>query len=83
MAAENLAHGLREKYFRSMMNQPVSFYDKHMTGEILGRLTTDIQEFKSSFKQAFSQGLRSFSQVILLKYFIRSFIRFYTISVIL
>lgn len=40
-----------------------SFKSSHESMSII-RLTTDIQDFKSSFKQVISQGLRSVTQVI-------------------
>lgn len=55
---------LRNRLFSALLNQEVAFFDSHMTGEIVSRLTADIQEFKSSFKQCVSQGLRSVSQVL-------------------
>ena len=42
---------MREDLFASILRQDVAFYDNHKSGEIMSRLTTDIQEFKSSFKQ--------------------------------
>ena len=42
---------MREDLFASILRQDVAFYDNHKSGEIVSRLTSDIQEFKSSFKQ--------------------------------
>jgi ATP-binding cassette subfamily B (MDR/TAP) protein 8 len=64
IVGEGVATELRRRMFASMLNQDIVFFDTHMTGEIVSRLTADIQEFKSSFKQCVSQGLRSFSQAI-------------------
>ncbi|CAL8113382.1 unnamed protein product [Orchesella dallaii] len=61
---EEMALELRTRLFASLLNQDVSFFDSHMTGDIASRLTADIQEFKSSFKQCLSQGLRSVSQTL-------------------
>ena len=44
---------MREDLFASILRQDVAFYDNHKSGEIMSRLTTDIQEFKSSFKQVY------------------------------
>lgn len=44
--------------------QDITFFDKNRSGEIVSRLTTDIQDFKSTFKICISQGLRSFTQII-------------------
>lgn len=55
---------LRQDLFKSIIMQDISFFDKTRSGEIVSRLTSDIQEFKSSFKTCISQGLRSFTQII-------------------
>lgn len=44
--------------------QDIAFFDKTRSGEIVSRLTSDIQDFKSSFKICISQGLRSLTQII-------------------
>jgi ABC-type multidrug transport system fused ATPase/permease subunit len=51
VVGEGLATELRRRLFASMLNQDVAFFDSHMTGEIVSRLTADVQEFKSAFKQ--------------------------------
>ena len=61
---ERLAMTMREDLFASILRQDVAFYDAHKSGEIMSRLTTDIQEFKSSFKQVISMGLRSMAQTV-------------------
>ena len=48
---ERLATKMREDLFASILRQDIAFYDSHKSGEIMSRLTSDIQEFKSSFKQ--------------------------------
>lgn len=37
------------------LRQDVAFYDANKTGQLVNRLTADIQEFKSSFKLVISQ----------------------------
>ncbi|XP_053553174.1 mitochondrial potassium channel ATP-binding subunit, partial [Bombina bombina] len=44
--------------------QDVAFFDAHKTGLLVNRLTSDVQEFKSSFKQVISQGLRNLTQTV-------------------
>ncbi|XP_011150511.2 ATP-binding cassette sub-family B member 8, mitochondrial [Harpegnathos saltator] len=61
---ERIAVNLRQDLFKSIIMQDVSFFDKTRSGEIVSRLTSDIQDFKSSFKIGISQGLRSFTQII-------------------
>ncbi|XP_060555918.1 mitochondrial potassium channel ATP-binding subunit-like [Ruditapes philippinarum] len=61
---ENLAARLRVKLFDSLLRQDIQFFDKHKTGELVDRLTSDIQDFKSSFKLCISQGLRAVTQTV-------------------
>ncbi|QQP35441.1 ATP-binding cassette sub-family B member 8 mitochondrial [Caligus rogercresseyi] len=48
--------------FRSLLSQDVAFFDENKTGELISRLSGDVQDFKSSFKMVISQGLRSSAQ---------------------
>lgn len=61
---ERVAVSLRQDLFRSIIMQDIAFFDKTRSGEIVSRLTSDIQDFKSSFKTCISQGLRSCTQII-------------------
>ncbi|KAG7205623.1 hypothetical protein KM043_007586 [Ampulex compressa] len=47
---ERVATNLRQDLFKSIIMQDVAFFDKNRTGEIVSRLTSDIQDFKSTFK---------------------------------
>ncbi|KAI0405673.1 P-loop containing nucleoside triphosphate hydrolase protein [Xylaria palmicola] len=44
---ERLAHRLREKYFRSLLRQEVSFFDKLPAGEVSSRLSADITSIQN------------------------------------
>ncbi|KAI1465226.1 putative ABC transporter [Daldinia caldariorum] len=44
---DRLAHRLRERYFRSLLRQEVSFFDKLPAGEVSSRLSADIATIKS------------------------------------
>ncbi|KAF1615309.1 UNVERIFIED_CONTAM: ATP-binding cassette sub-family B member 8, mitochondrial, partial [Eudyptes pachyrhynchus] len=59
---EQVAGSMRKALFISLLRQDVAFFDANRTGQLVNRLTADIQEFKSSFKLAISQGLRSGTQ---------------------
>ncbi|NXR11548.1 ABCB8 protein, partial [Semnornis frantzii] len=59
---EQVAGSMRKELFMSLLRQDVVFFDANRTGQLVSRLTADIQEFKSSFKMAISQGLRSGTQ---------------------
>ncbi|XP_063183861.1 mitochondrial potassium channel ATP-binding subunit [Chroicocephalus ridibundus] len=59
---ERVAGSVRKALFISLLRQDVAFFDASRTGQLVNRLTADIQEFKSSFRLAVSQGLRSGTQ---------------------
>ncbi|KAB7502661.1 ATP-binding cassette sub-family B member 8, mitochondrial [Armadillidium nasatum] len=61
---ERMASDLRMQLFDSLLKQDIAFYDKHKAGELVNRLTADVQDFKSSFKMCISQGMRSVTQII-------------------
>lgn len=61
---ENMAANLKNQLFSKIIKQDIAFYDKTRSGELIDRLTSDIQDFKSSFKSCISQGLRSGTQII-------------------
>ncbi|XP_061441733.1 mitochondrial potassium channel ATP-binding subunit isoform X4 [Rhineura floridana] len=52
---EKVANRMRKQLFASFLRQEVAFFDANQTGQLVNRLTTDIQEFKSSFKLIISQ----------------------------
>nr|XP_030710078.1 ATP-binding cassette sub-family B member 8, mitochondrial isoform X2 [Globicephala melas] len=60
---ERMAADMRRALFSNLLRQDIAFFDAKKTGQLVSRLTTDVQEFKSSFKLIISQGLRSFTQV--------------------
>ncbi|KAH9523570.1 ATP-binding cassette, sub-B (MDR TAP), member 8 [Bulinus truncatus] len=64
VVGENLACRLRKKLFHSLLQQDVQFFDKQKIGKLIDRLTSDVQEFKSSFKMTVSQGLKATVQTI-------------------
>ncbi|KAM6282424.1 mitochondrial potassium channel ATP-binding subunit isoform 1-T1 [Porphyrio hochstetteri] len=61
---ERVAGSMRKALFVSLLRQDVAFFDANRTGQLLSRLTSDTQEFKSSFKLVVSQGLRSGTQTV-------------------
>ncbi|XP_067233316.1 mitochondrial potassium channel ATP-binding subunit isoform X2 [Chanodichthys erythropterus] len=61
---ERVAADMRTTLFMSLLRQDVAFFDANKTGQLVNRLTSDIQEFKSSFKLVISQGLRSATQTV-------------------
>ncbi|XP_048385665.1 mitochondrial potassium channel ATP-binding subunit [Stegostoma tigrinum] len=61
---ERVAASLRKELFSTLLRQDMAFFDATRTGQMVSRLTNDIQEFKSSFKLVISQGLKSLTQTI-------------------
>ncbi|KAK5649149.1 hypothetical protein RI129_004041 [Pyrocoelia pectoralis] len=61
---ERMAYNIKTDLFKSVLQQDISFFDQQRTGEIINRLTSDVQDFKSSFKQVISGGLRAGTQII-------------------
>ena len=61
---ENMASNLKKDLFDKIIKQDIAFYDRARSGELIDRLTSDIQEFKSSFKSCISQGLKASTQII-------------------
>ncbi|KAM5125659.1 mitochondrial potassium channel ATP-binding subunit [Mantella aurantiaca] len=55
---------MRKNLFTSLLRQDMAFFDTQKTGLLVNRLTSDVQEFKSSFKQVISQGLRNSTQTL-------------------
>jgi len=45
----------RTKFFSSIIEQDILFFDANKSGDILNRLTSDVQDFKHSIKQTISQ----------------------------
>ncbi|KAI8613874.1 P-loop containing nucleoside triphosphate hydrolase protein [Chytriomyces sp. MP71] len=45
------------------MAQDMSFFDSHLQGEVVGRLTQDVSEFKHTFKLVITQGLKCLTQI--------------------
>jgi ATP-binding cassette subfamily B (MDR/TAP) protein 10 len=50
---------LRQKLFKSIMNQEMAFFDKNKTGELINRLSADCEIVGLSISQNLSDGLRS------------------------
>ncbi|ORX62636.1 hypothetical protein DM01DRAFT_317429 [Hesseltinella vesiculosa] len=61
---ERVAQRLRAKLFAAIIQQDMVFFDKHQSGELVSRLTTDVAEFKSTFKQLVTLGLKSVTQTV-------------------
>nr|XP_049700797.1 mitochondrial potassium channel ATP-binding subunit isoform X1 [Helicoverpa armigera]XP_049700798.1 mitochondrial potassium channel ATP-binding subunit isoform X2 [Helicoverpa armigera]WRX06104.1 ABCB9 [Helicoverpa armigera] len=61
---ERVASEMKQDLFESILRQDMAFFDQERTGELVNRITVDVQDFKSSFKQTISGGLRATTQVV-------------------
>ncbi|KAJ3084323.1 ATP-binding cassette, sub-B (MDR TAP), member 8 [Rhizoclosmatium hyalinum] len=61
---ENLSLRLKDDLYRSLLSQDMAFFDKHMQGDLVGRLSQDVAEFKHTFKLVVTQGLKCATQIV-------------------
>ncbi|KAH8265180.1 hypothetical protein KR044_012956, partial [Drosophila immigrans] len=61
---EQMAAKMRHDLFKQIVLQDIAFFDENRTGELVNRMTADVQDFKTSFKQFVAHGLRSAAQLI-------------------
>ncbi|KAJ3088062.1 ATP-binding cassette, sub-B (MDR TAP), member 8 [Quaeritorhiza haematococci] len=61
---ENISRRMRRDLYSSLLRQDMAFFDARMQGEVVGRLTQDVAEFKHTFKIVITQGLKCVAQVI-------------------
>ncbi|KAJ3095270.1 ATP-binding cassette, sub-B (MDR TAP), member 8 [Phlyctochytrium planicorne] len=61
---ESLSLRLRGKLYDAILRQDMAFFDAHLQGEVVGRLTQDVAEFKHTFKLVITQGLKCVTQII-------------------
>lgn len=62
-AGERMAFRLRKEMYQNLIKQDMEFFDSIRTAELLECVFTDVQEFKSSFKQCVSQGVKNIFQI--------------------
>ncbi|MFN6262805.1 MAG: lipid A export permease/ATP-binding protein MsbA [Chromatiaceae bacterium] len=51
-AGTHIVKDLRQQLFRQMMRLPVSFHDKHSTGELISKITYDAEQIKQASSKA-------------------------------
>jgi ATP-binding cassette subfamily B (MDR/TAP) protein 8 len=59
IVGENLATRLRRGLFESLIKQDMAFFDARQTGEIVGRLTNDVQGAFNKFIYCLKKRRRS------------------------
>eukprot|EP01112_Ceratiomyxa_fruticulosa_P020924 TRINITY_DN7260_c0_g1_i1.p1 TRINITY_DN7260_c0_g1~~TRINITY_DN7260_c0_g1_i1.p1 ORF type:complete len:706 (+),score=118.14 TRINITY_DN7260_c0_g1_i1:78-2195(+) len=63
VVAERMATRLKAKLFHSIMKQDISFFDLNSTGDLINRLTSDVQLVRTAFKHSISSGVKSVGQI--------------------
>ncbi|KAJ3199066.1 ATP-binding cassette, sub-B (MDR TAP), member 8, partial [Entophlyctis luteolus] len=61
---ERIALRLKHDLYQALLRQDMAFFDSHLQGEVIGRLTQDISDFKHSLKLTITQGLKSITQIV-------------------
>ncbi|XP_065313729.1 mitochondrial potassium channel ATP-binding subunit-like [Gordionus sp. m RMFG-2023] len=56
---ENLSSHIRIDLFSSLLEKDLQFHDQNKTGDLVTRLTTDLQDLKSALKQCLSITLKA------------------------
>ncbi|KAG2174651.1 hypothetical protein INT44_006915 [Umbelopsis vinacea] len=62
---ENVASRLKSLLFSAIVKQDISFFDSHKSGELVGRLTTDVADFKVCQKLMYAYHQPSFTLILM------------------
>jgi ATP-binding cassette subfamily B protein len=62
VAGERVVTGLRERLYRSIIDQEIAFFDSRRTGELISRLAADTSVLQSAVSVNVSMALRSLAQ---------------------
>jgi ATP-binding cassette subfamily B protein len=62
--SQEVAYSLRKDLSEKMNRLPLSYFDKHASGDILSRVTNDIDTIAQSLNQSLSQMITSFTTVV-------------------
>jgi len=68
----NMVKDLRNKFYESIQNSPVSFFDTNKTGDILSIILNDINWIKQAFAQSFQTFFHEFINIFILSYMLFS-----------
>ena len=62
--SQEVAYSLRKDLSEKMNRLPLSYFDQHASGDILSRVTNDIDTIAQSLNQSMSQMITSFTTVV-------------------
>ncbi|MBB6282446.1 ABC transporter ATP-binding protein [Geobacillus subterraneus] len=57
--AQRTVHAIRERLFRHFHELPISFFDRRQQGELMSRITNDIDNMSQTFNSTFTQVIAS------------------------
>jgi len=64
IAGERIVTGLRERVYRSIIDQEIGFFDLRRTGELTSRITADATVMQNTVSVNLSMGLRNLVMVV-------------------
>ncbi|KAN0016205.1 hypothetical protein ACTFIU_006167 [Dictyostelium citrinum] len=64
MACERYSARLRSTLFGAMLEQEIGFFDQNSTGDLINRLSSDVQLVRSALKHSVSLGVKSIGQIV-------------------
>ena len=64
IAGERIVTGLRERVYRSIIDQEIGFFDLRKTGELTSRITADATVMQNTVSVNLSMGLRNLVMVV-------------------
>ncbi|KAK5583784.1 hypothetical protein RB653_005384 [Dictyostelium firmibasis] len=64
MACERYSARLRSTLFGAMLEQEIAFFDQNSTGDLINRLSSDVQLVRSALKHSVSLGVKSIGQIV-------------------
>ena len=64
-AVQSMTQDLRNEMTEKINRIPVSFFDKHQFGDLLGRFTSDVETVSNALQQSFLQIVNAFLTIVL------------------
>ena len=61
---ERISLRMKRDLYDAILKQDMVFFDGHMQGEVIGRLTQDVSEFKHTFKLVITQVIFYYDYVL-------------------
>ncbi len=62
---ENSSADIRTTLYQKLITLPISFYDKHRTGELISRITSDISLLQNTFSVTLAEFLRQIATLLI------------------